>query len=364
MALLPLVPAFACLGLRAVGRRAHRRAGSPSRCGSARPRTRSDYVAGEAIRTRRFCKPSRGSRGHEHVGEDSWLSRSWRRRRSRRPVAMCGAAAASSWPWPPSSWSEPRVVARSADDQTESVAPTTRALAAGCSLGRRRGAGNVVTLVPRDAFRWVISEQLFWNRTISRRAHASGRAGRRRLPERPRAHRRTRHSPRRHTARREPALVQEYATTAQLDGGAHARTGDRVRRPCGSQARAELRFVSLTDGRYFDGWLGWPTGRVTVWPDGTGSRTGVLCLPLSLAGPSARPSLSTSGEGDTGVASPFRPGGTCWSPSRAPCTPPGSFTCWPRGPSGSAVDWSPRRSQVRHFATGKASASRVPIKAT
>ena len=41
--------------------------------------------------------------------------------------------------------------------------------------------------------------------------------------------------------------------------------------------------MSLTDGRYFDGWFGQPT-TVTVWPQPDGPRIGTLCLHFSLPG--------------------------------------------------------------------------------
>ena len=55
--------------------------------------------------------------------------------------------------------------------------------------------------------------------------------------------------------------------------------------------------MSLTDGRYLDGWIGWPTARVTVWPGETGTRTGTLCLPLSLPDVGASVTLHLWGGG-------------------------------------------------------------------
>jgi hypothetical protein len=143
------------------------------------------------------------------------------------------------------------------------------------------GLGAVSALVPRDALRWVVSEQLFWNRSVDRvltlpgapdadafqndRVHVDDRGV-------------LRSGSRAVTG---PLLVEEYAALAQLE---NARLVARVATTSlwAPQAGRQARFVSLTEGRYLDGWLGWPSGRVTVWPGAGGSRTGVLCLPLSV----------------------------------------------------------------------------------
>jgi hypothetical protein len=74
-----------------------------------------------------------------------------------------------------------------------------------------------------------------------------------------------------------PVLVQEYASTTELDGGR------LLRRDAGSslwQPAGPIRIAAQTNGLYLDGWLSWPQTTVRVWPRADGPRTGVLCLDL------------------------------------------------------------------------------------
>lgn len=76
---------------------------------------------------------------------------------------------------------------------------------------------------------------------------------------------------------REPLLVQEYASWAQLDGATLVRrtVSTSLWRPAGTP-----RLTLLLAGRYLDGWLG-AQNRLTVWPHADRPRTGVLTLTFS-----------------------------------------------------------------------------------
>jgi hypothetical protein len=77
---------------------------------------------------------------------------------------------------------------------------------------------------------------------------------------------------------REALLVQEYASWALLDGATLVRRtiSTSLWKPFGTP-----RLKLLLEGRYLDGWLG-AQNRLTVWPRATGARTGVLTLTFSL----------------------------------------------------------------------------------
>ena len=166
-----------------------------------------------------------------------------------------------------------------ADDIRASRSSTILALGKDARWVDHTGMGPVQTLVPRDAIRWIVSQQLFWNKTLTRVLTLPGAPDADALQN-------TRVSIDGRGVLREgsrpvtgPLLVQEYASSAQVDDAdlVARRNTTSLWRPHGV-----AHFVSLTDGRYFDGWLGWPYGMVTVWPQATGPRSGVLCLPFRL----------------------------------------------------------------------------------
>jgi hypothetical protein len=75
-----------------------------------------------------------------------------------------------------------------------------------------------------------------------------------------------------------PVLVEEYASNLELTNAT------LVRRVTGAtlwRVNARSRLELLTYGRYLDGWLAWPSTRVTVWPGESGTRRGTLCLTLT-----------------------------------------------------------------------------------
>lgn len=77
---------------------------------------------------------------------------------------------------------------------------------------------------------------------------------------------------------RGPLLVEEYAARAELEDAT------LVTRNISTslwRTNGTPRLVTLTEGRYLDGWLAWKSS-VTVWPGPTGERTGALCLRLQM----------------------------------------------------------------------------------
>ena len=144
----------------------------------------------------------------------------------------------------------------------------------------RAGVGDVAALVTPYSLRAAISEQLFWNRKITRllqmkdaeQVDAFGAAA----------------TVVGHDGTlladghvfNGSLLVEEYANSAELTGATLV-----ARTPNTSLWRSTgtPRLVSLTSGRYFDGWFG-PAATVTVWPTSAGPRVGTLCLRLSLPG--------------------------------------------------------------------------------
>jgi hypothetical protein len=141
------------------------------------------------------------------------------------------------------------------------------------------GVGDVSYLVTENALRWVISEQLFWNRKLTRVLTMPG------APEAD-AFQNTKVNIGADGVLREhgrpvdgPLLVSEYATLATLEG---ARLVTRQAYTSLWETHGGARFALLTDGRYLDAWLAWPESRVTIWPKADGPRHGVLCLRFSL----------------------------------------------------------------------------------
>jgi hypothetical protein len=144
----------------------------------------------------------------------------------------------------------------------------------------RAGIGDVAALVTPYSLRAAVSEQLFWNQRITRllqmkgadqvdafgaEATTIGRDGALLADGR---------------AYRGSLLVEEYANSAELAG---ARLVERTPNTSLWQSDGTPRLVSLTSGRYFDGWFGQPT-TVTVWPGANGPRVGTVCMRLSLPG--------------------------------------------------------------------------------
>ena len=77
--------------------------------------------------------------------------------------------------------------------------------------------------------------------------------------------------------------MEEYASSIDLTGATLV-----TRTPNTSlwKSTGTPRVVSLTKGRYFDGWFGQPS-TITVWPRPDGPRIGTLCLAFSLPGTAA-----------------------------------------------------------------------------
>lgn len=174
----------------------------------------------------------------------------------------------------------------------------------------RAGIGDVAALVTPDSLRAAVSEQLFWNQRITRLLQMKGAAqvdafgaastvvgkdgtliadG--------------------HVVTGS-LLVEEYADSVELTG---ATLVERTPNTSLWKSTGTPRLVSLTDGRYFDGWFG-QTSTVTVWPRPDGPRIGTLCMLLSLPGtaaatvdltaPGVRRSVRVSGSTPVAVAVP------------------------------------------------------------
>ena len=144
----------------------------------------------------------------------------------------------------------------------------------------RAGIGDVAALVTPYSLRAAVSEQLFWNQRITQllqmkgadqvdafgaAATTIGRDGTLLADGR---------------AYTGSLLVEEYANSAELAG---AKLVERTPNTSLWQSTGTPRLVSLTNGRYFDGWFGQPT-TVTVWPRPDGPRVGTLCMQFSLPG--------------------------------------------------------------------------------
>ena len=144
----------------------------------------------------------------------------------------------------------------------------------------RAEIGDVAVLVTPYSLRSAVSEQLFWNQRITRLLQMKG------------ADEVDAFGAAKTTIGRDGTLladghvftgsllVEEYANSAELTGATLV-----ARTPNTSlwKSSGVPHLVSLTSGRYFDGWFG-PRATVTVWPTATGPRTGTLCLRLSLPG--------------------------------------------------------------------------------
>jgi Dolichyl-phosphate-mannose-protein mannosyltransferase len=157
------------------------------------------------------------------------------------------------------------------------------------------GARDVSVLVTRSSLRPVVSAHLFWNKQLTRllqmregpdivdsfgyskvriRDDGTILAGGRPVTG--------------------AVLAEEYADVATL---ADARLIRRDRGASLWQPNGPARLLTLTDGLFMDGWLGWPYGAVTVWPTPSGARTGVLCLPFSLPDVGSPTTLDLSAPG-------------------------------------------------------------------
>ncbi len=140
--------------------------------------------------------------------------------------------------------------------------------------------GDVAALVTPYSLRATISEQLFWNQRVTRLLQMSGADQVDAFGATPT------------TVGRDGALladgrpftgsllVEEYADSAELTGATLVTRTQNTSlwRPTGTP-----RLVSLTTGRYFDGWFG-QSAQVSVWPRPDGPRVGTLCLHFSLPG--------------------------------------------------------------------------------
>ena len=147
----------------------------------------------------------------------------------------------------------------------------------------RAGIGDVAMLVTPYSLRAAVSEQLFWNQRITRllqmkdadqvdafgsAATVVGKDGTLIADGR---------------IVTGSLLVEEYASSVDLTG---ATLVTRTRNTSLWKSTGTPRVVSLTKGRYFDGWFGQPS-TITVWPRPDGPRIGTLCLAFSLPGTAA-----------------------------------------------------------------------------
>jgi len=157
----------------------------------------------------------------------------------------------------------------------------------------RAHLGAVSVLVPPGTPRPLVSEHLFWNRSIKRvlvlphagapdvfgfqsvRIARDGRIMRGGHPV------------------REPLLIEELANSFELSGATLVRRelSSSLWRPTGVP-----RVAVKTANRYLDGWLA-PTPSVTVWPDSSGAARGTLSLRFSLPSSAGRTPLRLHGPG-------------------------------------------------------------------
>lgn len=144
----------------------------------------------------------------------------------------------------------------------------------------RAGIGDVAALVTPYSLRSAVSEQLFWNQRITRLLQMKGADHVDAFGAAPTVIGRDGTLLADGRVFTGSLLVEEYANSAELTGATLV-----ARTPNTSLWRSNggPRLVSLTSGRYFDGWFG-PAATVTVWPMSDGPRTGTLCLRLSLPG--------------------------------------------------------------------------------
>lgn len=174
----------------------------------------------------------------------------------------------------------------------------------------RAGIGDVAALVTPYSLRAAVSEQLFWNQSITRLLQMTG------------AEQVDAFGAAETVVGKDGTLiadghavtgsllVEEYADSAELAGATLV-----TRTPNTSlwKSTGTPRLVSLTEGRYFDGWFGQPA-TVTVWPRPDGPRVGTLCMAFSLPGtaaatldltaPGVRRSVRVSGGTPVAVALP------------------------------------------------------------
>jgi hypothetical protein len=143
-----------------------------------------------------------------------------------------------------------------------------------------RDLGDVSVLVTPGTLRAAVSAALFWNTSLVELLQMDGADevdafGSSRVTV-------TRDGTLRATGRPVTGglMVQEYASNAELENSR------LLQRDVGASlwhsTAGAIRLVTLTHGRYLDGWLSWPKTTVTVWPRPGGSRSGVLCLDLRM----------------------------------------------------------------------------------
>jgi len=176
------------------------------------------------------------------------------------------------------------------------------------------GLRNVSVLVTPNAVRAGVSEQLFWNRSVTRVLQLTGSqqvdsfgAATTRIAADGTILADGR-------AVRGPLLVEEYADRAELAGA------ELVQRSIDTalwRPRGTPRVLSLTSGRYFDGWFAQST-RIAVWPAAARASGGEICLRfalpptastvLRLDGPGTRLRVRVGGGVVTPVAVPVRSG--------------------------------------------------------
>ena len=144
----------------------------------------------------------------------------------------------------------------------------------------RANIGDVAALVTPYSLRSAVSEQLFWNQRITRLLLMTGAEGVDAFGAA------TTLVGKDGTLLADghvvtgSLLVEEYADSVELAGATLV-----TRTPNTSlwKSTGTPRLVSLTAGRYFDGWFGQPS-TVTVWPGPDRPRIGTLCMAFSLPG--------------------------------------------------------------------------------
>jgi Dolichyl-phosphate-mannose-protein mannosyltransferase len=177
--------------------------------------------------------------------------------------------------------------------------------AAGPSWVDRAGLDDVVVMMTPFANRQQVSQQLFWNTSLTEILRMEDTSdvdayGSRRARVAPRG---TIHAD--GELVHGPLLVEEYASWAKLED---ARLVRRTVNAALWEPEGTPRLAFLLAGRYFDGMLS-ATSSFTVWAGADGRRSGTIALPLSLPDDLPAAEIAVHGPGVDRVVT-VRPGRT------------------------------------------------------